>query len=100
MTDCEPLQLSDFTIIRRLGEGGFGKVYLACRNPDKLEVCLKVIPLRYGLSQQDVEQEAKILSELKHENIIGYYGSFVESGKFYIVMEYAAEGSLADRIEV
>ena len=100
MNDGHPLQISDFKIIRTLGEGGFGKVYLARRNLDNVKVCLKEITLRYGVSQQDVEREAKTLSELKHENIIGYYGSFVESGKFYIVMEYASEGSLADRIAV
>ena len=41
-----------------------------------------------------------MLSELNYKHIIKYYGSFAESGFFYIVMEYATEGSLADMIDV
>ena len=92
--------LSDFEIIGPLGEGGFGSAYLARRNSDELEVCLKAIPLRRGVSEQKIEREAKMLSELNYEHIIQYYGSFAESGQFYIVMEYAREGSLAEMIAV
>ena len=43
-------RLSDFTIIGKLGKGGFGSAYLARRNSDGLKVCLKVVSLRNGLS--------------------------------------------------
>ena len=97
---CETYTISDFTILKELRKGGFGTVYLACRNSDEIEVCLKEIPLNKVVSKQKIEGEAKMLSELKDEHIIKYYGSFAESGKFYIVMEYATEGSLADMIAV
>ena len=41
-----------------------------------------------------------MLSEFNYNHIISLYGSFHESEKFYIVMEYAAEGSLAEMIAV
>ena len=100
MSDCEPYRLTDFTIFRKLGEGGFGSAYLAHRNSDEVEVCLKVVPLNKGVSEEEIEREARMLSSLHSEHIIKYYGSFVESGDFFIVMEYAREGSLADLIEV
>ena len=100
MEHCEPCSLSEFTIVKKLGEGGFGSAYLARRNSDGVEVCLKRIHLNKGLSKQAIEREAKILSDLNSEYIIKYYGSFVESGNFYIIMEYAAEGSLADMLAV
>ena len=93
-------KFSDFEIIRKLGEGGFGSAYLARRKSDEMEVCLKKIPLQKGVSSQQIEREAKMLSELNDEHIIKYYGSFVESGYFYIITEYAGEGSLADLITV
>ena len=93
-------KFSDFEIIEPLGAGGFGSAYLARQVSDGMEVCLKKIPLNNGVSSQQVEREAKMLSELNDEHIIKYYGSFVESGYFYIVMEYAREGSLADLITV
>ena len=89
-----------FTIIKRLGKGGFGSAYLARRMSDETEVCVKTVPLNNGVSAQQIEREGKMLSELRNEHIIGYYGSFVESGNFCIVMEYAGEGSLADLITV
>ena len=93
-------KLSDFTKIKKIGKGGFGTAYLARRNSDELEVCLKEIPLNKGLSEQAIEGEAKMLSELNNNHIIRSYGSFIESGTFYIVMEYSAEGSLAEMIIV
>ena len=98
--NCEPCKLSDFSIIKQLGNGGFGCAYLARRNVDEAEVCLKVIPMRSGISEQQIEREAKMLSELKNQHVIRYYGSFVESGVFFIIMEYAKEGSLEDMISV
>ena len=91
--------LSDFTIIKELGKGGFGRAYLVRRNSDGVELCLKEIPLKKGVCSE-TEREAKMLSELNNEHIIKCYGSFVESGHFFIVMEYAGEGSLADMIAV
>ena len=93
-------QLSDFTIIKQLGKGGFGSAYLALRNSDEMQLCLKVVPLQPGVSQEEILREAKMLSQLNSEHIIKYYGSFVESGTFFIVMEYAARGSLDDMIRV
>ena len=100
MEHCEPYRLSDFMIVKELGKGAFGTTFLASRNLDPVEVCLKEIPLTNGVSPQEIEREAKMLSELNYKHIIRYYGSFVESGKFYIVMEYAAEGNLAEMIAV
>ena len=90
-------RLSDFTLVRKLGKGGFGSAYLVHRISDGAELCLKRIPMNTGAQ---IEREAKMLSELNSQYIIKYHGSFVESGYFYILMEYAAEGSLADLINV
>ena len=86
--------LSDFTILRQLGQGGFGSAYLAVHTRTEQTVCLKFIPLQARLD------EAKILSKLEDTHIIKYYGSFVEDGHFFIIMEYAVGGSLADVIKV
>ena len=96
----ETYRLSDFTIARKLGQGGFGSAYLARRNSDGLDVCLKSVALNNGTSEQQIVREATMLSELQNDNVIKYYGSFVESGNFFIVMEYASEGSLAEIINV
>ena len=98
MDNSESCNLLDFTVIRKLGAGGFGSAYLARRNSDEEEVCLKVLPLSAVASEQEIQREARMLSELNNEYIIRYYGSFVESEHFYIMMEYAKGGSLAEMI--
>ena len=100
MSDCEPYTLSDFTILKKLGEGGFGSAHLARRNSDGKEVCLKFLPFCGRLYQRRALHEAEILSHLKYPNIIEYYGSFVDGDSFCIVMEYAPNGSLRDLIVV
>ncbi len=87
------VELDDFRIIRLIGVGGMGCVYLSeCLNePDRL-VALKVLsPLTIGndMAEKRFKQESDISSKLDHENIIrvfkrGIYGKFN-----YIAMEYA-----------
>ena len=77
-------RLSDFKLIQKLGQGGFGSAFLAEHRSNGTLVCLKAINLG-----RRIVQEAAILSRLKHQNIIEYYGSFAEGDKFFIIMEYS-----------
>ncbi len=43
-------------------------------------------------------KEAKLLSHLKHKNVINIYGAGGDNRKLVVVMEYAPGGSLADRM--
>ena len=92
----ENCRFSDFTIVKQLGEGGFGSAYLAVHNPHKMQVCLKWI----RAPNQSAFDEAKTLSQLEDKHIVKYYGSFVEDDILCIVMEYAAGNSLFDEIKV
>jgi NIMA (never in mitosis gene a)-related kinase len=44
------------------------------------------------------QRKTAFLSQLHHENIVGYLGSFLEGGFFHKVMEFVDGGDLADRI--
>eukprot|EP00398_MALV-I-01_sp_L67-1_P000166 gene166-30_t len=45
-------------------------------------------------------EEARILSQLEHENIILHKDVFISGGLFYLVMEYAEKGDLGEQIEM
>ena len=96
--------ISDYILLKELGKGASGSVYLACHKPDEKLVCIKFIPHGKGSVDMNILKEAATLSKLDHPNIIKYYGSFTlqtESGEaLCIVMEYASGGSLRDLIEV
>lgn len=97
--------LSDFTIIRELGRGSYGVVYLArptgAGSGAVVEFCvLKKIDLQNMKQRQQVQamREVQILKKLRHPHIVQFFTSFLENECLYIVMEYAAGGDLQNLI--
>lgn len=89
-----------FNILEKLGKGTFGTVYLCERKHNKLKVVVKEVSIDLNNPQiESAKNEVSVLKSLKHSNIVQYYDSFVSSGVFYIVMEYANKGSLYDFIK-
>lgn len=66
-------RLSQYTIVKTVGEGSFGKVKLAIHNITKQKVALKIIS-RKNLTNRDmqgrVEREIAYLQLLRHPHII------------------------------
>lgn len=83
-----------YRIIRTLGEGGMGVVYLAEQSMPRRMVALKAI--RAGLASRNVltrfVREANILGRLRHPGIAQIYECGVleedDSGRAFIVLEY------------
>uniref|UniRef100_A0A3Q0S7J8 Tyrosine-protein kinase receptor n=1 Tax=Amphilophus citrinellus TaxID=61819 RepID=A0A3Q0S7J8_AMPCI len=86
---------------RELGEGAFGKVFLAeCYNltPDqeKIHVAVKFQTLKEASEsgRADFYREAELLTNLQHEHIVTFYGVCVESDPLIMVFEYMKHGDL------
>ncbi len=82
-----------YRIVREIGRGGMGSVYLAERADEEFErrVALKVI--RRGMDTEEIvrrfRSERQILAHLDHENIAKLLdGGTTEDGRPYFVMEY------------
>ena len=90
-----------YQILRQLGRGGFGFVYLA---QDRLlgeQMALKeLIPALVGdeVVLKRFLAEARATIRLTHERIVRTYNVFNEAGNYYIAMEYMAGGSLENRL--
>ncbi len=94
-----------YRIIRPLGKGGMGAVYLAANTKafDRQCVIKEVIeyydaadPEEHQKAVQRFEIEARILATLKHQGIPDIYAYFTENGRNYLVMEYIEGPDLAD----
>jgi Tol biopolymer transport system component/serine/threonine protein kinase len=95
-----------YRIVRELGRGGMGQVYLG----DDLRlagrpVALKILPTT-SLSPAEfrerwalLQREAQVLARLNHPGIAGVFDCFAEGGVACIVMEYAPGETLAARLE-
>lgn len=93
-----------YRIIRPLGKGGMGAVYLAANTKafDRTCVVKEVIeyydPTDPAARQKAIERfesEARTLASLKHPGIPDIYAYFSEHGRNYLVMEYIEGPNLA-----
>ncbi|WP_158586770.1 serine/threonine-protein kinase [Aurantiacibacter zhengii] len=96
-----PPELPGYDIIRLLGRGGMGAVWLAQRNSRDFQhrVAIKVIKPGVFLDTmvERFRRERQILARLNHPNIAHLHdGGETDAGQPYIVMEYVDGSTLRD----
>ena len=89
-------RLSEFEIVKQLGKGSYGTVYVVRSKLDKNTYVMKKMELNHLKESQQREcyREVSILRKVSHPNIIKYYSSFLENESLCIIMEYAELGDL------
>lgn len=98
MADYVGQQFGNYRLVRLLGEGGFAQVYLGEHLHLKSQAAIKVLHARLGKADQtDFLDEARTIARLKHPHIVRVLDFGVEEGLPYLVMEYAANGTLRAR---
>ncbi|TWU59437.1 Serine/threonine-protein kinase PrkC [Rubripirellula tenax] len=83
--------LGSYRLLRPLGRGGMGMVYLGEHHVMKRLMALKILPLDANADPRRIkrfEEEAKASAQLDHPNIMRAYDFAQAGGKRYIVMEY------------
>jgi tRNA A-37 threonylcarbamoyl transferase component Bud32 len=93
-------QLGKYEIIDKLGEGGFGAVYLANNTRLKKRVALKVLHPQVASDETLAayfEREALALARLEHTHIVRVFDYDQIDGVSFIVMEYI-DGTTLDRL--
>ncbi len=95
------LDVPGVDLIRVLGHGGFGSVFLGRRQGFDELVAVKVLYTLLADSISAFEREARMLGRLSgHPNVVDVYESGRTSdGRPYLVIEYVNGGSLKDAIE-
>jgi eukaryotic-like serine/threonine-protein kinase len=84
-------QLGQYQIVRRLGEGGMGVVYLAQHALLKRPTAIKVVRSDQATKETlaRFEREVKLTSELSHPNTVAVYDyGRTDDGTFFYAMEY------------
>ncbi len=88
-------------ILRELGRGGVGTVYLAKHQTLQIEVALKVLSPALSLEQPALAErfirEAQLAARIRHPNVIAVMDAAHDepTGLYYIVLEYVGGGALA-----
>ena len=83
-----------------LGEGSYGRAYLATDNVSKENVVIKeFVGKRMSTNAKRLAmEECALLSKMNNPNIVAYFGHFMQDGNLSIVMEHANKGDLAGLI--
>ncbi len=84
-------QLGPYKILKKLGEGGMGAVYLAQDTGANRQVALKVLPKKHSSDQSFLSRfrrEARATGSLNHANIVAAYTTGEDMGVHYFAMEF------------
>ena len=94
--------VGDYQVLRKLGQGGMGAVYLARQVSLKREVALKF--LRKDLAENAValkrfQAEAEVMARVTHANIVQVFAVGEHDGQKYMALEYVEGRNLRDYLE-
>jgi serine/threonine protein kinase len=98
----DPPAIGRYRIIRKLGQGGFGRVYLARDDELDRPVAVKVPNPERVAGPEDVEEylaEARTLARLDHPHIVPVYDAGrTDDGLCYVVSKYVEGCNLAEQM--
>ncbi len=98
MTNPVGQQLGNYRLIRLIGSGGFGEVYLGEHIYLKMQAAIKI--LHTQLTSEEMQafiNEGKTIALLRHPNIVSVLDFGVDSSTPFLVMDYAPNGTLRHR---
>ena len=99
-----PSRLGRYVVRRRIGSGGFATVWLAYDEQLDSPVAIKVLADNWTEDhhvRQRFLEEGRYLRRVESPHVVSVYDAGeLEDGRPYLVMSYADQGTLADRLEV
>ncbi|NWX18292.1 NEK4 kinase, partial [Aegotheles bennettii] len=96
------MPLAAYCFLRAVGKGSYGEVSLVRHRQDSKQYVIKKLNLKNASNRERkaAEQEAQLLSQLKHPNIVTYRESWQgEDGLLYIVMGFCEGGDLYHKLK-
>ncbi|MFH0887627.1 MAG: protein kinase [Planctomycetota bacterium] len=88
-------------LIKKIGEGGMGVVYLAHHLALNKNVAVKILPPSFAQEDERVKRfirEARSAAQLEHSNIVQIYNVAKQDDYYFIIMQYVDGESLAGKI--
>ncbi len=99
----EPRQsLGNYRLVREIGRGSMGTVYLAHQESLGRDLAIKVLPAELTREADFLERfkrEARIAASLRHPNIIQVFDAAESDGCHYLVMEYLGGRDLRECLQ-
>jgi serine/threonine protein kinase len=96
-SSAKRVSLESFFIIKVIGKGSFGKVFLVREKASETLFAMKVLKKDYIMRKNQVEHtktERSVLGYLHHPYIVGLQQAFQTADKLFFVLDYCAGGEL------
>ncbi len=97
------MKIAGYEIIRRLGAGGMGEVWLAKQTAMDRKVAMKILSPALTYSKDFVDRflkEVKTSAKLEHQNIVTAHDAGVENSIYYLAMSYVDGVPLENRLTI
>ena len=94
-------KISDFQILKELGAGSFGHVYLVSHKITKAQYAIKAIDKRDKSNQNEkpyFRREIEVMYKIHHPNVVKLFGHFEDNNYCYFIMEYIEKGNIYNLI--
>ena len=94
--ESEP-KITDFTLIKELGVGSFGRVLLVQHNQTQAQYAIKAIDKRNKENLEEMpyfRREIEIMYRIHHPNVVKLFGHFEDNTYCYFIMEYIPGGNI------
>ncbi len=94
--------LGDFQVLRKIGQGGMGQVYLARQLSLKRQVALKILRDDHTSNASALKRfqaEAEAVARISHPNIVQVYAVGEHDGRRYMALEYVDGRNLRDYLD-
>lgn len=85
-----------YTLVARLGSGGFGEVWKAA-GPGGFHVALKFVPLNGRVGETEL-RALNVIREIRHANLLSHFGTWT-IGNLLIIATELADRTLLDRLQ-
>ena len=99
LADLTGRTLGDYRLLRRLGQGGMGQVYLGEQISRKRKVAVKVLRAELAENATSLKRfraEAEAVGRATHANIVQLHEINEDAGFHYMALEYVDGRSLRD----
>ena len=90
-------KITDFEILKELGSGSYGNVYLVKHKKTGAEYAIKAIDKRNKTNQEEkpyFRREVEVMYKIHHPNVVKLYGHFEDNNYCYFIMEYISKGNV------
>lgn len=96
------LTIDDFSIVKVVGKGSYGKVLLVKKHKEEKVYAMKVLKKKHMIKRNQVEHiktERRIMEMIDHPFIIKLKYAFQNPQKLYLVMDFCPGGELFFHIQ-